>query len=69
MDFAHAPAGVRLRIYTVRGELVKDLSTNVSGMASWDGTNRSGRGVASGGYFVLIQGAGQEKTIPVVVER
>ena len=69
MDFAALPAGAQVRVYTLLGELVKDLSADASGMASWDGTNRAGRTAASGVYLVLIQGHGQEKTIKVAVER
>jgi hypothetical protein len=69
MDFRDVPAGARLRVYTMRGELVKDLGSDASGMASWDGTNQSGRSVASGVYFVLIHAGGQERTIKVAVER
>jgi tetratricopeptide (TPR) repeat protein len=69
MDFRDVPAGARLRVYTMRGELVKDLDSDASGMASWDGTNQSGRSVASGVYLVLIQGSGQANTIKVAVER
>ncbi|HVA66441.1 MAG TPA: hypothetical protein VNK24_05900 [Elusimicrobiota bacterium] len=64
-----APANSRIRIYTLSGLLVKDLSAASDGTAVWDGTNQSGRPVASGVYFVFAQGAGQEKTLKVAVQR
>ena len=69
MTFSLLPANARLRIYTLSGLLVKDLSADSSGMASWDGTNQSGRPAASGAYFVFAQGGGQETTLKLVIQR
>ena len=69
MRFQNLPAGARLRVYTFAGALVKDLSADGSGLASWDGTNQSGAPAASGVYFVFAQGAGTSKTIKVAVQR
>lgn len=63
------PPNSRIRIYTLTGELVQDLTAASDGTASWNGNNRSGCPVASGVYFVFIQGVGQEKTFKVAVER
>ena len=49
------PASARVRIYTLRGELVFDQLANASGLLMWRGTNRAGRAVASGVYFVVIE--------------
>ncbi|MHB2026271.1 MAG: hypothetical protein ACYCPQ_06490 [Elusimicrobiota bacterium] len=64
-----APANSRIRIYTLSGLLVRDLTADSNGTAVWDGNNQSGRPAASGVYFVFAQGAGQEKTIKVAVQR
>jgi hypothetical protein len=69
MTFADLPAEARLRIYTLVGEFVKELNASASGVASWDGTNASGRSVASGVYYVLAEGAGEKKTFKVAVQR
>jgi kumamolisin len=63
------PAGAEVHIYTLTGELVKDLSLAATGSASWDATNRAGQSVASGVYFVYVQGNGQSQTFKVIVER
>lgn len=63
------PAGARVRVYTYLGELVRDLSANGSGIASWDGRSASGRPVASGVYILHIQGGGSDITAKVAVER
>jgi hypothetical protein len=69
MTFADLPAGARIRIYDFLGELVRDLTADESGMASWDGTNQSGRKAASGIYFVFAQGDGGHKTLKVAIQR
>ena len=67
--FSNLPAEARVRIYTLRGELVKDLAAGASGLASWDATNQRGNKVASGVYFAFVQGAGASRTIEVAVQR
>lgn len=69
MTFMRLPANARIRIYALQGALIKDLSADASGMASWDGTNQSGAQAVSGVYFVLAQGAGESRTLSVAVER
>ena len=69
MKFQGLPANARLRIYTLRGALVKDMATDSAGTAQWDGTNQSGASVASGVYFIFAQGAGTSKTLKIAVER
>jgi len=66
---SNVPPYSRIRIYTLAGEQVKDLSANAAGMASWDTTNQSGRFVASGLYFVLVQGTGDKNRLRVVIQR
>lgn len=69
MTFIRLPADSRIRIYTLKGALIKELAANASGMVSWDGTNQSGAAAVSGVYFVLAQGAGESRTLSVAVER
>lgn len=69
MTFSLLPAGARLRIYTLEGRLVKDMSADASGMASWDGTNQSGRPAASGFYFLYISGSGTGATLKLALQR
>lgn len=67
--FSNLPVNARLRIYTISGLLVKDITTDASGMATWNATNQSDRQVASGTYFVFAQGAGTTKTFKIAVQR
>ncbi|MFI5362835.1 MAG: hypothetical protein ACHQ49_12755 [Elusimicrobiota bacterium] len=69
MVFESLPANARLRIYTLAGTLVKDINSDASGAATWDGTNRSQATVASGVYVIYAQGNGTTKSIKVAVER
>ena len=69
MTFSNLPADAKLRVYTLAGELVKDLTASSSGISSWDGTNQSGQKTASGVYFVLVQASGRKKTFKVAVQR
>jgi hypothetical protein len=55
IEFTMPKAGhLSLKVYTVRGELVKTLINEVrteSGHVMWDGTNDQGKAVSSGVYF------------------
>ncbi|MCX5797745.1 MAG: S8 family serine peptidase [Elusimicrobia bacterium] len=63
------PGGAQVRIYTLTGQLVQDFALFPNGTGSWDATNRAGRPVASGVYFVYVNSGGQSRTFKVIVER
>jgi len=67
--FGQLPPGSRVRIYTLAGEKVQDLTASTVGIATWDGNNGSGQKAASGIYFALIEGAGEKKTVKVAIQR
>jgi hypothetical protein len=69
MTFEKAPAGARLRVYTIAGEAVRELSADSSGIAQWDGKNTAGIPVASGVYVVLVEGENDRELIKVAVQR
>ena len=69
ITFSQMPANTRVRIYTILGELVRDLSTDDTGIARWDGANREGRAAASGGYFALAQANGAKIVLKVLIQR
>ena len=69
ITFSQLPPNTRIRIYTVTGELVRDLSTDDTGIARWDATNGGGQNVASGGYFALVQGVGRKSILKVMIQR
>jgi kumamolisin len=63
------PVGAEVRIFTLTGELVKELSLGTDGSGYWDATNKSGHNVASGVYFVYVKDGRQNQTFKVIVER
>jgi hypothetical protein len=69
INFTQLPLGARLRIYTLTGEKVNELSADAVGHATWDGTNQAGQKAASGVYIVFVQGAGETKTLKVAIQR
>jgi hypothetical protein len=64
-DFAGSNERVTVRIFDVRGALVKEVYSDVpfgeNLYVRWDGSDRHGKAVASANYFALIE-AGQART-------
>lgn len=69
MTFRNLPAGARLTMFTYIGEKIADFEADATGIATWDGRNRSGAYVASGIYVVLVDGAGSQRVLRVAVEK
>ncbi|MBI5595008.1 MAG: fibronectin type III domain-containing protein [Elusimicrobia bacterium] len=66
------PSSGNIRIFTLSGELVRELLFNAVnvGTVIWDGTNASGRRIASGVYFAYVRGDdGSDTIIKFAVER
>jgi hypothetical protein len=69
VSIINLPAHARVRLYTLTGELVKDMDADIKGEIFWDGTNQSGRHVASGVYFGYAEGNETKMTFKVAVQR
>lgn len=69
VTFSSMPAFARVRIFTLRGELVHDAAANASGLATWDARNDAGRAVASGIYLAVVEAGGSKKTYKLAVLR
>ena len=71
MHFTNMTPYAKVRIYTFLGELVREVTADVNGMAHWDGLNKSGRKAASGVYIAFIQSKDKksEKSFKVALER
>ena len=69
MTFSMLPESARVRVYTLSGVLVRDITADAGGVARWDGTNESGAKAASGVYFVVVQTANRSQTFKVAVQR
>jgi len=53
----------------VSGDLVKQITADITGTAKWDAKNENADDVASGVYYVLLSGTGGNKTMKVAVQR
>ena len=69
MTFANLPSDARLRLFTVRGELVLDVNAGATGTYLWNGSNKAGRAVASGLYLAVIESNGSKQVHKVVILR
>ncbi|MCL1971873.1 MAG: T9SS type A sorting domain-containing protein [Endomicrobia bacterium] len=70
MQFSNIPPETRIKIYTMLGQIVRELKADASGTAVWDGNNNAGEKTASGVYIVYMEdGAGNKKRIKIAVER
>ncbi|MBI5208935.1 MAG: fibronectin type III domain-containing protein [Elusimicrobia bacterium] len=69
VTFSDMPGGSRVRIFTLRGDLIWDRYASAGGILQWYGLNMWGRTVASGVYLVAIQYGSDKKIMKVVVLR
>ena len=68
--FTDLPGSGNIRIFTVSGEEVINISIPAgTNQLAWSVVNSSGRRVASGVYFYLVQGGGTETRGKLVVIR
>ncbi len=63
------PLGSTVRLYTLTGELVRELSPDSQGVILWRGDNGAGQSVASGVYFCFIEKDGDKKIFRLAVEQ
>lgn len=69
LTFANYPDATKVRLMSLTGELIWEGTTGPNGVLTWDGRNKSGRNVASGTYYAIIEAAGTRKVRRVVVIR
>ncbi len=69
LTFANYPAGTKARIMSLVGELIWEGTAGANGVLTWDGRNKSGRSVASGTYYAILESRGARKVRRVVVVR
>ncbi len=63
------PLGSTVRLFTLTGELVRELSPDSEGVILWRGDNGAGQSVASGVYFCFIEKDGDKKIFRLAVEQ
>jgi hypothetical protein len=68
--FDGMPGGSHIKIFTIAGHLVKELTADSAGFAPWDRTNSSGQHVASGVYiYLLIDPQGNDASGKIAIIR
>ncbi len=65
----NVPPSARVRIFTLRGELVLDQTVGATGVLTWSGNNGAGRVVASGLYLVMIDHGSSKKILKLSLLR
>jgi hypothetical protein len=69
-DLVDRGTPVTVRVYSVKGERIKDLySGRAPGdfVVSWDGTDRAGNPVASATYYAAVQAGDRKETVKLVL--
>jgi hypothetical protein len=70
ITFTDLPGGGNIKIYTVAGEEVINLPIpSGTNLLQWPVVNSSGRKLASGVYFYVVDGGGTEKKGKLIVIR
>ena len=69
MTIGPIPADSEVKIYSLSGELVREIRASSIGAAEWDARNQSGESVSSGVYLAHIRGGGGSKTVKLVIQR
>ena len=69
MTIGNVAPNQTLKLFTLKGDLVRSIPTTSGGEATWDLKNDSGESVQSAVYFGLVDGQGSDKTFKVVVQR
>jgi len=63
------PADATISIYTLTGELVKELTADSNGISNWDARTSHGDNAASGLYYVYVEQNGSKKALKLVIQR
>lgn len=69
IHFTDLPLDASLTIYSSDGKEVYSLEADSTGKGFWPATNHAGQKVASGVYFVYVNGANTSKILKVVIQR
>ncbi len=69
VTFKDMPAGAKVSIYSLSGDLIYETVSNGSGNAYWEGKNKKGFYVGSGVYLCVVKASTGKKVFKVAVER
>ncbi|MFA6317848.1 MAG: C1 family peptidase [Elusimicrobiota bacterium] len=69
LTFVKLPAGARVRVYTIMGDMVDEGTANGSGVLHWDGRNTRGHRVGPGVYLAVIEANGAHDVRRIAIIR
>jgi hypothetical protein len=69
ITFDQLPSGATVKLFSMKGQLVRTLSVDGGTQVDWDVKNQDGQPVVSGVYLALIDANGSQKTLKVAVQR
>lgn len=69
IKFVNLPESATVKIYTMLGQRVRELTADSTGRAVWDAKNNAGKDVVSDIYLAIVEGAGDRKILKVGVQR
>jgi hypothetical protein len=69
MNITNLPADATVSIFTLAGDLVRELTADDTGRAVWDGKDRDGQDAATGVYLALTRHGHDAKTVKIAVQR
>ena len=58
-----------MRVFTLRGEKILDVSPNGAGIVNWAADNGAGRPIGSGLYIIEIEANGTKNILKLAVIR
>lgn len=71
--FSNLPASATIKIHTIEGELVRELTADAAGLADWDGRNGAGQRLASGVYLAHVRGSSggrpDDRILKVIIQK
>lgn len=69
MNLTNLPADATVSIYTLAGDLVREVVADNTGRAVWDGKDDGGEDAATGVYLALARHGHDSKTFKIAVQR
>ncbi len=69
VKFSGLPNNCKISIFTISGELVRELNNGLNPSINWNLLNAKGKQIASGVYIYLIEGNGQKKSGKIAIVR
>ena len=60
IELKNAKTPYKIQVYNLKGQLVKEYTSETKGKTVWDGLDRNGNKLASGIYYLNVSSAGKK---------